>query len=213
MFLRKIILLTLLTFATLSPAFAQSSNNAIRIASVQFAKSRSPYGGDDWLAATVRVQVQSNPDRNADNRNFVDNVKVNFALAINAGNKSSHTLTYFWSEVETATLERGTWNFRFYLPPAIIKHYRIGTPNPYAWVAEITTTPPSNKNTSNLPPAPSPPLTVTAVSQNLRNPERLARFQEFLTDSKSQQAGILLPQKETPFRDEDPEHSPVLIIK
>ncbi len=204
-----LLLAVVLLFLITSYSFAQNADDALRITNVQFAKARSPYGGDNWLAATVSVQVKNNPDRNAPNRNFIDHIKVNFAMAINSGSSSAPKLKYFWSEVETATLERGTQNFRFYLSPAIVKRYKIGTPNPYAWVAEITSLPHQNlaEEESALQ------LTATAVSPNLKSPERLARFQQILSESKPQQSGILLAQRDTPFRDEDPDSTPILISK
>ena len=111
----------------LIPCFKLTAQSDLRIRDVSFSKERSVRGGDPWLEATVEVQVRGNSDPAAANPQYLDNVRVYVALAYNLGTRSRSRLEYYWSEVETATLERGTHGFRFYLSPDLIRRNNISS--------------------------------------------------------------------------------------
>ncbi len=150
---------------------------------------RSDRGGDHWLETTVEVQVRGNSDPAAVNRLYLDDVRVYIALAFNLGSRSRTHLEYYWSEVEAATLERGKHPFRFYLPPDLIERNSLTGEEPYAFHIEVG---------AGSAGAANP---VVAVSDNLRDPARLERFNALLERVRDKQSGVLLPQAESPFRD------------
>lgn len=184
-----------LLFANPSELAAQSQPPSdMRIADVRFSRDRPRIGGTSWFAMEVRVDVRNNSDPTAPNRQFLDDVRVYAAMAHNLGTQSKPQLEYFWTEVEAPTLERGTHTFRFYLSPEQIKRGQISSGQPYAWFVQVS------YGRSAASGEPSTP-TAFAVSDLLRGPGRLERFQELLDSQKTDRAGILLPQIETPFRD------------
>jgi len=106
-------------------------------------------------------------------------------------------------EVEAATLERGDHRFRFYLSPEQIERGRISSGEPYAWHIQAI------YGSATSEPLPNTPV-VIAVSERLRDSNRLARFKQLMDEQKESRAGILLPQVETPFRDMYASETPVL---
>lgn len=196
MYLRKKIarefrLLNLLAISslTLLPCFELPAQGDLRITEVNFDMERSQRGGDHWLETTVEVQVRGNSDPAAVNRLYLDHVRVYIALAFNLGSRSRTRLEYYWSEVEAATLERGTHAFRFYLSPDLIERNSLTEGQPYAFHIEVG---------AGSAAAANP---VIAVSDNLRDPARLERFNALLDVVRDKQSGVLLPQAESPFRD------------
>lgn len=188
---REFRLLNLLAISSLSllPCFELPAQGDLRITEVNFDMERSQRGGDHWLETTVEVQVRGNSDPSAVNRLYLDDVRVYIALAFNLGSRSRTRLEYYWSEVEAATLERGTHAFRFYLSPDLIERNSLTEGEPYAFHVEVG---------SGSAAAANP---VVAVSDNLRDPARLERFNALLDMVRDKQSGVLLPQAESPFRD------------
>lgn len=185
----------ILLFANSPKLAAQSQSQAdVRIADVRFSRDKPRIGGASWFAMEVRIDVRNNSDPTAPNRQFLDDIQVYAAMAHNLGTQSKPQLEYFWTEVEAPSLERDTHTFRFYLSPEQIKRGQISSGEPYAWFVQVSYgKTPTAEDTSAL--------TVIAVSDLLRGPGRLERFQELLDAQKPERAGILLPQIETPFRD------------
>ena len=173
----------------LIPCFDLLAQGDLRIREVSFDMERSERGGERWLETTVLVQVRGNSDPAAVNRRFLDDVRVYIALAYNLGSPSRVHLEYYWSEVEAPTLERGTHSFRFYLPPSLMERNNVTNGEPYAFHVEVVA-----GSSGAVNPA-------VAVSDNLQDPARLDRFNDLLQPVKDKQAGILLPQAASPFRD------------
>lgn len=174
---------------TLLPCFELPAQGDLRITEVNFDMERSQRGGDHWLETTVEVHVRGNSDPAAVNRLYLDDVRVYIALAFNLGSRSRTRLEYYWSEVEAATLERGRHAFRFYLSPDLIERNSLTEGQPYAFHIEVGAGPAAAANP------------VIAVSDNLRDPARLERFNALLDVVRDKQSGVLLPQAESPFRD------------
>lgn len=183
---------------TLLPCFELPAQGDLRIMEVNFDMERSQRGGDHWLETTVEVQVRGNSDPAAVNRLYLDDVRVYIALAFNLGSRSRTRLEYYWSEVEAATLERGTHAFRFYLSPDLIERNSLTEGQPYAFHIEVGAGPAAAANP------------VIAVSDNLRDPARLERFNALLDVVRDKQSGVLLSQAESPFRDMYPDETPTI---
>jgi hypothetical protein len=122
----------LLLFALGSQLFAQPSEN-LRVNNVRFSQERSPYGGEAWLEMEIEVDVRGNPSPTAPNREFLDDLTVEVALAHNLGNPSRPRLEYFWTVVELPTIKRGARRLRFYLSSNQVERGRIINDEPYAW--------------------------------------------------------------------------------
>ena len=184
--LRNLLAISSLAFL---PCCELSAQGDLRITEVNFDMERSNRGGEHWLETTVEVQVRGNSDPAAVNRRYLDDVRVYIALAFNLGSRSRTRLEYYWSEVEAATLDRGTHAFRFYLNPDLIKRNSLTDGEPYAFHIEVGAGSAAVANP------------VVAVSDNLRDPARLERFNDLLERVRDKQSGVLLPQAESPFRD------------
>lgn len=201
------VLKSFLTFVLLPSTFILSAGAQpsadLRITDVRFSKERPPTGGDSWLAMEVRVEITNNSDRTAANREFLDDVTLSVGIAHNLGTSTNPRLDYYWTHVEAATLKRGEHRFRFYLSPEQIERGRISTGEPYAWYIQATY---GSAPSETMPSSPA----VIAVSDRLRDPGHLERFQQLLDEQKEFRAGILLPQIETPFRDMYASETPVL---
>lgn len=204
MALRSTIVPALLVYLLLFQfsAFSQTSPS-LRINNVIFSLERSPYGGNPWLEMDIEVDVRGNPSSSAANRDFVDDLVVEVALAQNLGTPSQPRLEYLWTRIELPTLERGSRHLRFYLSPEQVERGRIINNDPYAWYVRIA---------GNTEEANSGQTTqdIVAVSANLREQPRLDRFLDLLEEQKDQRSGILLPQAETPFRDAYPDDTPII---
>ena len=185
------------------PSLHAQTPAALRVDDVRFSQERSPYGGDNWLEMDVVVDVRGNPSPTAPNREFLDDLYVDVALAHNLDTASKPRLEYFWTQAEFPTLERGTAHLRFYLSPEQVKRGRMITNEPYAWYIRIS-------YGESIETGADRGNTVLAVSSALRDQARLDRFLELLEDQKEDRAGILLPQAETPFRDSYPETTPTI---
>ena len=192
----------LFLFTLGSQLFAQPSEN-LRVNNVRFAQERSPYGGNAWLEMEIELDVRGNPSPTAPNREFLDDLTVDVALAHNLGNASRPRLEYFWTQVELPTLKRGTQRLRFYLSPDQVERGRIINDEPYAWYLQIAYGGPAGGTGQPL-------NQVIAVSANLRDQSRLDRFLDLLDEQKAQRSGILLPQAESPFRDAYPDDTPTI---
>jgi hypothetical protein len=80
---------------------------------------------------------------------------------------------------------------------------RISSGEPYAWHIQAI------YGSATSEPLPNTPV-VIAVSERLRDSNRLERFKQLMDEQKESRAGILLPQVETPFRDMYASEAPVL---
>ena len=193
----------LLWFLGLGSALFAQSTEDLRVNNVRFSQERSPYGGEAWLEMEVEVDVRGNPSPSAPNREFLDDLTVEVALAHNLGNPSRPRLEYFWTVVELPTLKRGARRLRFYLSPDQVERGRIINDEPYAWYVQIIYGASSGDTGQAL-------NQVIAVSANLRDQSRLDRFLELMNEQKEERSGILLPQAETPFRDAYPDNTPTI---
>lgn len=151
----------------------------------------------------LEIDVRANANPAAANRDFLDDLKVEVAMAQNLGIPSRPRLEYFWTLVELPTLQRGGRRLRFYLPPEQVERGRIINDDPYAWYVRISGGNADNESRQTA-------TEVVAVSGNLREQPRLDRFLQLLEGQKETRTGILLPQAETPFRDAYPNDTPTI---
>jgi hypothetical protein len=198
----RFLYLILLPSAFYLSAVAQQPGD-LRVTDVRFSQERSPFGGESWLSMEVVVDVRNNSNESSPNREFVDKIELQVALANNMGTQSQPMLEYFWTQVEAPTLKRGSHRFRFYLSPEQIERGRMNNSEPYAWYVQIISGGAAGGSDNSLNP-------VVAVSRNLREQPRLDRFLDLLEEQKEERAGILLPQAETPFRDMFAEETPTI---
>jgi hypothetical protein len=143
--------------------------SAVNFSSAQASESNS----GAWDEIDIEMSVQPTPTLQ-----WADRVRVTLTLAFTV---EGHAKTYR-ATAEAVALEVGSPNFRFYLPPEVIKEYKLkDTADFYA--VEIAV------GGVKLP------LTKKNFSSSIDSPEKL----KSLLASGSENNGILLPQYLSPF--------------
>lgn len=179
-------------FAALAPSFAQTTPPPaappIEVASVKFNSVRA--GSGAWYE--TEVEVQARPGSGADNKQFINRVKVTlnlgvFSVKAPAGSKVPDT--YYRASAEAVAIEAtgGKTVFRFYLPPEIVKRDQI-TGDQKFYLIELFVD-------GKALPLTKYHFPVATFSK----PEIVESFRSKVSGEAGANDGILLPQYLTPF--------------
>ncbi|MBC2594680.1 hypothetical protein H5P28_10450 [Ruficoccus amylovorans] len=183
-----------LLFATLLPLHAQ--NDPVVVQNVNFNSSVSPF---DWNNIIVKVRGQENPNKEALNDKYVDNVGVRMTLGYRVGNPRDNKFYFLQSEVTIATLEIGKdKSFAFWVPYDIIKRGNFNKEPDY-WVIELTV------DGQALPMRPS------NTSRNVTDAAGLTSFMNAANAQVGQTEGIMMPGYLSPYPPID--RSPAAFIR
>ena len=186
---RALVSLVVMAFSAVVPAFAQSSPPPlVEVSNVRFNSVRADTG--TWFVTEVELQPRGGAG--ADNRMFINRVKVTlnlgvFSVKAPAGAKVPDT--YYRASAEAVAVETsgGRPMFRFYLPPEIVKRDQI-TGDLRFYLVEL------------FVDGKALPLTKYHVSSaTLSKPEIVESFRGKVSSESGVNDGILLPQYLTPF--------------
>jgi hypothetical protein len=149
----------------------------IEVMAVRFARvSLSGSSNRMWNETDVEVNIR--PTSARDGARFVNRVKVTLTLAID-GASGEHA--YYRASAEAVALEVGRANFRFYLPPEVVRRDRLRA-EARVYAVEIS--------------AGGQPIAAGKFATNAPD----ARvFLDIARKAAAENEGILLPQHLTPF--------------
>lgn len=124
---RALLCVGVVALAALTPSFAQTATPPpVEVAGVKFNSVHA--GSGAWYE--TEVEIQARPGAGADNKQFINRVKVTLNLGITsvkapAGAKTPDT--FYRASAEAVAIETtgGKTVFRFYLPPEIVKRDQI----------------------------------------------------------------------------------------
>lgn len=113
-----------------------SAQEAVTIKQVDFNSLK-----DNWLEMEIRLGVNANPDPEARDSRFVENVRVKAYLVFTTNRKAeavADKYDFYTSEVEIVIMEQGdTANVNFYLPGPYVKRDDLQT-NPDFYFVELS---------------------------------------------------------------------------
>jgi hypothetical protein len=199
-----ITLLGVIASLVIAPAIAQPVPAAtaapIEVLDVKFNSVRINSG--TWYE--TEVQVQPRGGVGADNRQFVNRVKVTLSLGVfsvkaPAGAKIPDT--YYRATAEAVAVEAsgGRTLFRFYLPPEIVKRDQITGDLRYYLVELFVDGKPVPLGKNQFP--------VSTLSK----PEYVESFRAKVSSESGVNDGVLLPQYHTPFAFDNSRQAPSFI--
>ncbi len=157
---------------------------------VRFAKEKLNQAAGPWLEVEVEIEGGPNPDPNAFNRRFVDNVRVFLGLgfSLDSRPRPEKTFRFFRAEARLPTIEEGDRrSIFFYLPPEIVERDQLRE-NPFAYLVELSVGGQALATRRGN------------VSSNLENARQVAHFRQQLDAQSIKNDGILLPIYDTPFQ-------------
>lgn len=186
---RALLFVGVMAVSVFSPVSAQTTPPPlVEVRNVKFNTSRA--GSGTWYEA--EIEVQPRPGVGADNRQFIDRVKVTLNLGVfsvksPAGAKIPDT--YYRASAEAVALESsgGRSVFRFYLPPEIVKRDQI-TGDQKFYLVELFVDGKALPLTKYHYPA----TTFT-------KPEIVESFRSKVASEAGVNDGVMLPQYLTPF--------------
>ena len=159
---------------------------------VRFAKEKlhQAAGLGHWLEVEVEIEGGPNPDPNAFNRRFVDNVRVFLGLGFSLESRPrlEKAFRFFRAEARLPTIEEGDRkSIFFYLPSEIVERDQLRE-KPFAYLVELSVG--------------GQPLATRRgnTSSNLENARQVAHFRQRLETQAIKNDGILLPIYHTPFQ-------------
>jgi hypothetical protein len=167
----------------------------VDVRDVLFAYVRPMGGSDNWMEATVEINVLGTPEGNPD---FVDSVRVALSLGLRSAMAGNDGFVFYRSEAEASTLESGMARFRFYLPAAVVRRFQLSG-EPFAFAVDLWI------DGKPLPES------RTAVSPNLNTREALQSFRDRVARDAIRNNGILVPQFDTPFLIEYAQDTPAFV--
>jgi hypothetical protein len=189
-------LFSLLLFVAHAGLFGQVDGGApVDVRNVRFAYVRPTGGAQNWMEATVELDVRGTEDGNPA---FVDSVRVALNLGLQSAMAGENGFVFYRSEAEASTLESGTARFRFYLPAAVVRRYQLSG-EPFAFSVDVWID--------------GKPLleSRSAVSPNLTTVEALRDFRDRVARDAIRNDGILVPQYDTPFLIEYARDTPAFV--
>lgn len=178
--------------AAFTPSFAQTAPAPatpppVEVMSVKF----NPIRGGSGAWYETEIEIQARPGVGADNKQFLNRVKVTLNLGIfsvkaPAGSKVPDT--YYRASAEAVAIEAGGSKtvFRFYLPPEIVKRDQI-TGDQKFYLIELA-----------VDGKPLPLTKYHYLSTSFK-PEIIESFRSKVSGEAGANDGILLPQYLTPF--------------
>lgn len=162
---------------------------------MRFAYVRPMGGSDNWMEATVELNVRGTQEEHP---GFVDTVRVALNLGLQSTMAGENGFVFYRSEAEASTLESGTARFRFYLPAAIVRRYQLSG-EPFAFSIDLWIE------------GKALPGSRTAVSTNLDTLEALRNFRDRVARDAIRNDGVLVPQYDTPFLIEYARDTPAFV--
>ncbi|HEY8933542.1 MAG TPA: hypothetical protein VIM44_09540 [Rariglobus sp.] len=184
---RALLCVAVAAFAALTPSFAQTTPPPVEVAAVKFNSVRA--GSGAWYE--TEVEIQARPGAGADNKQFINRVKVTLNLGITsvkapAGAKPD---TFYRASAEAVAIETtgGKAVFRFYLPPEIVKRDQIKDDQKF-YLVEL------------FVDGKALPLTKYHFpTASFTKPEFVESFRAKVASEAGANDGIMLPQYLTPF--------------
>jgi len=161
----------------------------VSVQTVNFGSAQAP-GGGAWGEVDVELSIKP-----VGSRQWADRVKVTLAIAYSVDEGGKTSVKSYRATAEAVSLEAGgSPHFRFYLPPEVIKEYKLKDTADYYGI-EITVggvkLPPTKKN----------------ASSKLDTPDKLSH----LLASGTENNGILLPQSLSPFAHDTNKSAPSFV--
>lgn len=189
---RALLCVGVAAFAALASSFAQTAPAVtpppIEVTGVKFNPIRA--GSGAWYE--TEVEIQARPGAGADNKQFINRVKVTLNLGIisvkaPAGAKTPDTFYRASAEAVAIEASGGKTMFRFYLPPEIVKRDQI-TGDQKFYLIELFVDGKALPLTKYHYPAAS-----------FTKPEYVESFRSKVSGEAGANDGIMLPQYLTPF--------------
>lgn len=199
--MKPLMYFALLASLVVSPIFAQPATPPpAEVLDVKFNSVRVNSG--TWYE--VDVQVQPRGGVATDNRNFLNRVKVTLNLGIfsvKAPSDSKIPDTYYRASAEAVAIEAsgGRTNFRFYLPPEIVKRDQI-TGNQRYYLVELS-----------VDGKPVPLSRFHYPVATFTKPEFVESFRNKVASEAGVNDGIMVPQYFTPFDFDNSRSAPSFI--
>lgn len=164
--------------------FAQPVPGAeAEVATVRFKSIRSPNSSAAWLESDVELTIRPAVEA----VRFVNKVKVVMNIGVEAGVGAKKQTVFYKASAEAITLEAGRSNFRFYLPPEVVRRDALqGDPKYFA--VEISV------DGKKLPTA-----KANFSFSTLNSPQVLESFLSKVASEGTANDGVFLPQFLTPF--------------
>ncbi len=166
----------------------------VEVTAVRFNTTSATPGGAGglWLEADVEVNVK--PGVAKDDR-FLNRVQVTLTIGIEVTSGTKHT-DYYHATAEAVALEVGRSDFRFYLPPEIVKRDSLpGEAKYYAVQLAVEGKP--------------LPLGKSNHSSTIPKPESFFASKEVASASAND--GVFLPQFLTPFANDESRPAPTFV--
>jgi len=132
--MKRLLLVTLVVGAFLGEWKSDlAAQDVLRVASMNFSQV-----ANNWVMATLTVEVRGNPSEEAPNRNFLDDVRVDLYLSYEdrAPDAPEQGYLFFRSHARAVTLERGRRDIHFFLPGSVVSRNRLRS-EPFAWMVEF----------------------------------------------------------------------------
>jgi hypothetical protein len=145
---------------------------------------RPPFGDPaPWFEA--EVQVEARPGGRATSGEYLDKVRCTFYYAYRATRGAESPILIYKTTVDAVSVEGGiSHNFRFYLPPAIVKRDKPGSEGDFYYaVLEVD----------------DKPQTVAPQAASRSMPKDPQNFIARANTDATKNEGVLLPQYSTPF--------------
>jgi len=183
--------LALLSFVALSASSGAKERKAITVKDVTFKQTSS-----GWITADIEFQAgdfKASPD--ARKKDYLDRVKLTLTTAYEdrdlATSKNASAVEnqnpyeFYQRTIELTSVKRSkNITLRFFLPPAVVESKGFPA-KPFVWMLDW--------EVEGVKMPVDVKLFPKNFSDNLRKPDALKVFQEFLSDDANSNEGIMLP--------------------
>ena len=130
----KLPLILSLLFSLLFSASLFAEKELISIREVKFFRAT-----DDWTVAMIKIDAQKNPDENARDRDYLENIKITLTLAYEPKYKNAPKgqFDFYRSDVEIIAMKAAEPKMVYFaLPGVIVKRDRLEK-DPFAWMIDL----------------------------------------------------------------------------
>lgn len=176
-------LLLLFGLGSVSVATAQDAptRSTVEVGGLRASTVRDA-AGVDWFEYDVEIRINAS---GSGRERFVDRVGIALNLALEVA-EAEGGFEFYRASATAVTIEAGRANFRFYLPPEIVRRDRVqGAPRFY--VIDVTVA------------GEMQPLARDRVARAFTGPEAVDNFRQQLAQRAPANDGVLLPQHLSPF--------------
>lgn len=178
---------SLVAFVFVVLALTRLSADSVEVRDLKYSLIKYK-SSDAWYEVVIELEAfRDSEDDSRRHRDYLDDVKVDLILGFEV-DKEMRALPFefFRASVELVSLEVGTGNIRFYLPPEVVNRDRLRG-EPHSYIIRIS------RKGEQIHQSVSSSLSKESVLQNFE-----ARVSEFVSEND----GILAPQQDTPFASE-----------